>query len=61
MYNNNIHSGEHHQSNSSDMQNNLKYGEDLAESPSTSKEAWPAEYVKSEFLLIKLRINLTLI
>ena len=54
MYNNNFHSGEHHLSNSSEMQNNLKYGEDLTESPSTSKEAWPAEYVKSEFILMEL-------
>lgn len=37
------------------MQNNLKYGEDLAESPSTSKEAWPAEYVKSEFFINQIK------
>lgn len=36
------------------MQNNSKFTLDLDDSPSQSKEAWPADYVKSklEFVLI---------
>lgn len=44
----NMHNSNNHNSNNSNNGNNSKYCIDLGDSPSSSKDAWPADYVKSK-------------